>query len=134
MPQLYTDRSAEFSPCRTYRHALWRSWSDLLGATEEDYVLFVGLNPSTADEMQDDRTVRRCVSFAKAWGYSRLCMANLFAFRATSPADMLAAEEPVGPENDEYLIRLSKSAGLISQHGEHTERIWGATGVYRKAF
>jgi hypothetical protein len=118
---LFPDRqSAEFSPCRRYRYSLWRRWDD------GPYVMFVGLNPSTADETQDDPTIRRCIGFARDWGYGGLCMANLFAFRATDPADMKAAADPVGPENDASLERLACEAGLVvaawGVHGTHLDR------------
>ena len=75
--------------------------------------MFVGLNPSTADETNDDPTIRRCISFAQAWGYEGLCMTNLFAFRATEPSDMMKSPDPVGPENDQALINLAESAGVV---------------------
>jgi len=62
--------------------------------------MFIGLNPSTADETKDDPTIRRCINYAKRWGYSGLCMTNLFALRATKPAVMKANPGPVGREND----------------------------------
>ena len=74
--------TATLSLCRTYRYSLTREWGSGLA------VLFIGLNPSTADETLDDRTIRRCIAFARDWGYARLHMANLFAFRATEPRDM----------------------------------------------
>lgn len=111
-------RQTIFSPCRTYRYALWREW---IGG--DGYVMFVGLNPSTADETQDDPTIRRCIAFAKAWGYAGLCMTNLFAFRATDPKDMRAAAEPIGPANDEHLRTLADGAGVIVA-------AWGANGTH----
>lgn len=86
-------------------------------------MMFVGLNPSTADETQDDPTIRRCIAFAKAWGYAGLCMTNLFAFRATDPKDMRAAAEPIGPANDEHLRTLADGAGVIVA-------AWGANGTH----
>ena len=68
------ETSAVLSPCRQYRYALWRKWAD------GPQVLFVMLNPSTADESVDDPTIRRCISFAKAWGFGSLSVGNLFAF------------------------------------------------------
>lgn len=112
-------RTTTFSPCRMYRYALWREW---IGG--EGYAMFVGLNPSTADETLDDPTIRRCVAFAKAWGYSALCMTNLFAFRATNPQDMKAVSDQVGPSNDEYLRQLAVGAGVIVA-------AWGAHGTHR---
>jgi len=118
--------SAEFSPCRQYRYALWRHWTVAPGSQDKGYVMFVGLNPSTADESNDDPTIRRCIAYAKDWGYSGLCMVNLFAFRATQPADMLSAEDPVGPENDSKLRQLADGAAVVvaawGVHGTHLGR------------
>lgn len=100
-------KTATLSPCRLYRYDLWRRWSDA------SYCLFIGLNPSTADETTDDPTIRKCVAYAKEWRYGALCMVNLFAFRATQPKDMLAARDPVGPDNDLTLAALSKRAGIV---------------------
>ena len=101
-------RSANFSRCRQYRYALWRWWGD-----GDDYALIVGLNPSTADHRQDDPTIRRCIGFARDWGYSGLCVANLFAYRATFPGDLMAAEDPIGPRNDYWLRQVSMKAAIV---------------------
>ena len=88
--------------------------------------MFVGLNPSTADESADDPTIRRCVRFARDWGFDGLFMVNLFAYRATQPADMLSVDDAVGPENDEWLVRIGAEAGLVvaawGNHGAHQSR------------
>lgn len=101
---------ATFSPCRTWRYSLSREIADpALGCNDEPggTVTFVGLNPSTADETTDDPTIRRCVRFARDWGFSRLKMVNLFAYRATDPTDLFNAAsdgiDVVGPENDHNL-------------------------------
>lgn len=73
-------QSADFSACGTYRYALRKIW---LPAAPQ--VLFIGLNPSTADEKSDDPTIRRCLGFARSWGYGGLIVANLFAYRTTAP-------------------------------------------------
>jgi hypothetical protein len=111
-------RQTLFSPCRTYRYVLWREW---IGG--DGYAMFIGLNPSTADETQDDPTIRRCIGYAKAWGYSGLCMTNLFAFRATDPKNMKAAADPVGPENDQHL-------GMLAQRADVVVAAWGASGAH----
>jgi len=98
--------SATLSDCRTWRYQLRREW-DPLGKT----VLFIGLNPSTADETRDDPTIRRCIAFAKQWGYGALCMVNLFAFRATNPLELRVAVDPIGPENELYI-----SAAYVQSH------------------
>lgn len=111
--------SATFSACRTFRYTLTRTWPAGCGT-----VNFVGLNPSTADELTDDPTIRRCMGYAKTWGFDSLRMLNLFAFRATDPKDMMAAADPVGPENDEHFrVHLSKYGTNIAA--------WGAGGWYR---
>ena len=111
---------ATFSECRTWRYSLIRSWGD------GNHAVFIGLNPSTADETTDDATIRRCVAFARGWGYGGLCMVNLFAYRATKPAEMMKASDPVGPDNDDYLIRLCADAGIViacwGVHGAHRQR------------
>jgi hypothetical protein len=86
--------------------------------------MFIGLNPSTADESKDDPTIRRCIGFTKSWGYSALCMVNLFAYRATNPADMKKVTDPIGPYNDSYLLTLAEDAGVVIA-------AWGMHGVYR---
>lgn len=115
------EMSAAFSACRRYRYDLWRRW-----APDKGYAMFVGLNPSTADETADDPTVRRCIAYAQDWGYGALCMTNLFAFRATRPEDMKAATEPVGPENDRFLLRHAGEASIVvaawGNHGSHLGR------------
>ena len=87
--------------------------------------MFIGLNPSTADETKDDPTITRCINYAKAWGYGGVCMANLFSFRATKPKVMLDAADPVGKENDRWLVELSGKAGLVVA-------AWGNTGSYMR--
>jgi hypothetical protein len=124
--------SAIFSEDRIYRYALWREWPMLDGeerqgsGCERAYALFIGLNPSTADEVKDDPTIRRCKAFAKSWGYGHMCMTNLFAFRATNPNEMIAAVDPIGPDNDEWLNRLAKDAWVLvaawGEHGKHRGR------------
>lgn len=110
---------AIFSKCRTYRYSLWREWDAGRG-----YALFVALNPSTADESHDDPTIRRCIGFARDWGYGAVCVGNLFAFRATRPADLRAAADPVGPGNDRHLRRLAADAAIVIG-------AWGVHGGYR---
>ena len=103
-----------------YRYTLWREF-DL---TNSRYVMFLPLNPSTADATEDDRSVRRMVDFAKRWGFGAMCVGNLFAFRATEPAVMKAAVDPVGPHNDAALLALASQASLIVA-------AWGTDGAFR---
>jgi len=109
---------AKFSEDRVYRYLLWRKWSDFPCA------MFIGLNPSTADENVDDPTIRRCVSFAKSWGCGGIHMLNLFAFRATKPEEMKKADDPYGPDNEDFL----KTNLLIS---DPVVACWGIHGAFK---
>jgi hypothetical protein len=111
---------AVFSACGTYRYALWRTWDANLPA-----VLFIGLNPSTADAVHDDPTIRRCLGYARAWGCGSLRVANLFALRTPHPEQLWQAADPIGPENDDWLAALSADAGLIVA-------CWGNLGAQRQ--
>ena len=106
------------SPCRKYRYALRRIWDD-----SKKRMMFIGLNPSYADENKDDQTIKRCISYAKQWGYGGVIMGNLFAFRTPSPAEMIKAGQPIGEENDKWLKRLLKEADLVVG-------IWGNSGAF----
>lgn len=94
----FTESTADFSPCGLFRYTLTRRWSE--GPT----MVFIGLNPSTADEHKLDPTVKRCVIRAQRLGFGRLVMLNLFAFRATDPKVMharhAAGYDVIGPDND----------------------------------
>ena len=117
--RILIEKTAVFSSCRTYRYELWRWWDKA-----KPYALFIGLNPSTADETNDDPTIRRCIGFAASWGYGGLCMMNLFAYRATDPKEMIKYPFPIGPENDRRLMQLSKRAGIVIA-------AWGEKGTFQ---
>ena len=65
--------------------------------------MFIGLNPSTADETNDDPTIRRCIGYAKSWGFGGIYMLNLFAYRATEPQELKKVTDPIGSENNKFL-------------------------------
>jgi hypothetical protein len=113
------ERKTIISSCRQYRYCLWREWD----TGNRSYAMFIGLNPSTADEVKDDPTIRRCMNFAKRWGYGALCMVNLFAYRETEPRIMKIHPEPIGIENDERLVELANGAGIVIA-------AWGANGKH----
>ena len=98
-------RSAVISECGFYRYELRRVWDD-----DKPWVLFICLNPSTADHEQEDNTSRVCINYAKRWGYGGLVIANLFAYRSTDPENLYKVDDPIGPENDIHLKRLSTQA------------------------
>ena len=98
-------QSAIISECGNYRYELKRIWDD-----SKPWVLFVCLNPSTADHEKEDNTSRVCINYAKRWGYGGLVIANLFAYRSTDKSVLYQVADPVGPENDQHLQGLSKEA------------------------
>ena len=112
------DTRTYFSPDRMYRYCLWRCWGNV--DADEPYIVFVGLNPSVADEQNDDPTIRRCVGFAKREGMSALCMLNLFAFAATDPKAMKGAIQPIGPNWGEHFRRcVSQASKVVCAWGTH---------------
>ncbi len=85
------------------------------------------LNPSTADAEVDDPTIRRCISFAKREGFGGITVLNLFAYRATSPDDMMAVADPIGPECSIYIEAVMASA---AEMGLPVLAAWGANGDF----
>jgi hypothetical protein len=124
----YVSQKARFSRCKQYRYTLERSWDAGAGT-----VLFIGLNPSTADHRQDDPTIRRCVQFAHDWGFSRLIVTNLFAFRATYPEDLKQASDPVGRYNNKWIKQSYQQSQLrIACWGNHGEHLGQADALLRR--
>lgn len=108
---------ARLSDDTRHRYTLGRRWGD------GPHAVFVMLNPSTADADQDDPTIRRCVAFARAWGLDGIHVVNLYAWRATQPADLWLAADPVGPENDYF---LACAAAEAAHSGLPIIAAWGA--------
>lgn len=82
--------------------------------------VFLMLNPSIADEFIDDPTIRRCKDFAARWGYGTLIVANLFAYRSTNPNMLYDVDDPIGPQNDEYIVAAALTAeAVICAWGNH---------------
>lgn len=93
---------------KQYRYVLQRTWD-----TQLPSIMFLMMNPSTADIEVDDPTVARCQSFARRWGGGTLYVTNTFAYRATNQLDLLAASDPVGPENDRYILATARRVTKI---------------------
>ena len=109
------DAPAILSEDGIYRYTLLRRW--LFG---KGRCLFIMLNPSTADAINDDPTIRRCISFSKQWQFRELMVANIFALRATYPADLKAHAAPIGPENNAYIMEAAKRADrIVAAWGVH---------------
>lgn len=106
------EAGAIFSPCRKYRYVLWREWDKT-----KPMVAFIGLNPSTANEVKNDPTIRKVTKFARTWGYGGVYMLNLFAYISPYPEDLKTCEDPLG-ENDRWLdAYLAKSDKIIFSWG-----------------
>lgn len=114
------ERSAEFSEDRRYRYNLVRVWT-----VHQPRLLFILLNPSTADEWVDDPTNRRGISFAHRWGFGSVVFCNLFAYRSPDPRIMKARRSPIGPDNDAWILAEAEEADKIVCG-------WGAHGAHRR--
>jgi len=115
------ESGALFSLGKSYRYALWRQWD-----SEKPICSFICLNPSTADENQDDPTVRRCIDYAKQWDCGTFVMLNIFAFRATDPNVMKAHLRPEGTHNNIVISTYARQSMYAvagwGNHGLHQER------------
>lgn len=122
---------ASFDPARRYRYRLWRRW-DLLKAP----AIFLMLNPSTADEEVLDPTLRRCVGFARSWGFGGIEILNLFALRSTDPEALYSAADPIGPDNDRTIRGLASIADQVvvawGTHGAFMNRAQHVLGILRE--
>lgn len=111
--------SAIISDCGTYRYLLKRHTSDVLPPLPPEHyrgVLFIMLNPSTADATTNDATIVRCMGFARRWGYERMEVTNLFAYRSTDPANLKIGrtrDEAIGPYCNQYILEAAARADLI---------------------
>lgn len=114
-------RSASFRG-EDYRTTLSRDWTPDADELPAPGLLFVMLNPSTADALVDDPTIRRCIGFARREGFTRLDVMNLYSYRATNPADLWLAADPVGPGND-YALQVKLTDSL--QLGDPVIAAWG---------
>lgn len=119
---------ATWSPCRRYRYTLRRTWANPRGLATGRVVTWILLNPSTADETQDDPTIRRCKYYAKAWGFDGLIIVNAYGLRSTDPKGLWKVEDPNGPENDAAILGACRESA-VAYNGKSVGRVvcgWGA--------
>lgn len=103
--------AAKVSECGQYRYWLARDWYECDGPANP--LVFVMLNPSTADAEQDDATITRCMRRAAQLGFNGIRVVNLFAFRSTDPAKLLEVADPVGPENDRIIMNVCRGQKMV---------------------
>lgn len=94
-------KTANISPCGNWRYTLTRDWRD----DDNPCMGFLMFNPSTADASEDDHTIRKCIGFAKEWGYGGIVVVNLFAIRGRDPKIVSRVADPVGPLNNYHIIK-----------------------------
>lgn len=120
------ESGAIFDSEERYRYLLWRQWASDMPSGEEPCsthkatVLFIMLNPSTADDKRNDPTIARCAQLSKLWGFERAEIVNLFAYKATQPQTLRRASDPVGPDNDRFILEAAQRADcIIAAWGNH---------------
>jgi hypothetical protein len=127
------ESSAVISDCGAYRYLLRRRWD-----VKRPALLFCMLNPSIADAERNDPTIRRCLGFARAWEYGGLEVVNLYAYRATQPAELFRAADPVGPDNDRHIAEAVARAGRVivgwGNHGRNAERLASVLPLLNEAY
>ena len=112
-----------FNPDCTHRYALWRQWVE--GGPR---LMVIGLNPSTADETLDDPTVRRCIGYAKRWGFNGLEMRNLFSYRSTDPAGLRGHTSMFLDDQQRNLAFWSAAVPNLLNDGGAILAAWGNGG------
>ena len=121
-------KDAILSNDRVYRYTLERTWD-----CHKERVSFVMLNPSTADEKENDPTITRCLGFAKRWGFGSLVVGNLFALRSRNPRELFQHSDPLGPDNDYHLQRLAEECKTVVAAWGSSARVFPPFGD-RQAF
>jgi hypothetical protein len=124
MNRIHQPSGAIFSECGKYRYSLWRRWGPGLKT-----VAFICVNPSVANEQENDPTITRCINFAKAWGFDRLMVLNAFAFVKTKLGRMKLDRQHIGELNDEILLQhRNDGTVMVAAWGNHCPH-WRAEEV-----
>jgi hypothetical protein len=112
---------AVFDRSEHYRYTLWRKWDDAAPR-----ILFVMLNPSRANEEINDQTIRTCIGFAMHQNFGSMEVVNLFAYRTSDPRMLMRARNPIGEENDAFILEGCQRSSTIvlawGNHGKHLDR------------
>jgi hypothetical protein len=113
------------SPCGKYRYRIERQINKYANFNPS-IINFIMLNPSTADASHNDPTLARVEQFARSFGYDKLVVTNLFALRATNPAQLRTEDDPVGPGNESHLVACAIESHLVVL-------AWGNAGAFGSA-
>lgn len=108
------ERGADVSLCERFRYRLWRRWD-----ADRELIVWLMLNPSTADHAKDDPTIRRVNGFSRAWGCGGFEVVNLFAIRSPKPRAIRVAADPIGPYNDAAIVQAVTSRRVVLAWGAH---------------
>jgi len=118
---------ATFADCRSFRYALWRRWPS--AGEHHRMVAFIGVNPSVANEYENDRTITRCINFAESWGYDGMLMLNAFAHVQTKLGSLKLANQHIGQENDATMLAYrDEGATMVAAWGNHCPQ-WRADTI-----
>lgn len=101
-------RDAVFDESEKYRYSLYREWDNSLPR-----ILFIMLNPSTANHDTEDHTSRQCLYFSKKFGYGSLEIVNLYAYVSTDPKQLKESDDPIGKKNNAYILEAAKRAKTV---------------------
>jgi hypothetical protein len=110
-------KDAKLSDDKLYRYQLTRIWDE-----DKPKVLFIMLNPSTADADVDDPTIRRVINFAKSWNYGGVYVVNLYAFRSTNPKRLREIDDPRGKDNKTHIQDLLTRVDKVIYAWGHKEK------------
>lgn len=117
------ETAAHFNDARTHRWALWRKWDNSLPPR-----LFIMLNPSTADEIDNDPTVERCFRRSVDDGFGSFIVCNIFALRSTDPSALYSHPDPIGRhDNDRHILQ---HAQRTHDTGGQIVCAWGTHGRF----
>lgn len=126
----YVLKAADLSECGQYRYTLHRQW---VQTESPKRLLFVMLNPSSANGLLDDPTVGKCVGFAQRLGYDALSIGNLYAWRSPYPKALMKAADPVSPDNDAWLTALVRNCDRAIAAWGNSARVLGPVWREREA-
>jgi hypothetical protein len=115
--KLSVRKDARISPCGRYRYWLTRVWGD-----EANLLVWLMLNPSVGSAERDDHTIRKCIGFARIYGYEAIGIVNLFSIRETHPKNLVGLPEAslVGPEDELWLRQWLPRSTVVCAWGQHS--------------